>query len=640
MKKKILFIDNNSEYRTTMAELLAAYDLDVTEAEVISEAEHLLQHHFYHLIICDIRLEDDNQELDDSGLQFIEDPRWNYISKIVLTAYPSYERAERAFASAQGIVEKGEPAKLIQKVLEVLGQVEVNWELPIRLDQGNPFILLQVASMTNPNYEDTFHQEKTEEVHFLIRGLFPSAKLVRIRRILWSRAHRVALIAHVFATGKLPESWIVTIGPHQAQQEERNAFESYVPTTIQGKNTSSGNHHFRTLRLTAHTYQTEGGDLEHLTNLETLYKYGNHETITHTISNLFQYTLANWHKAQMEQVNLISWFDERMRIFGKNSENLDKTLKRLAKQVSTPDFSTEVTLSELHFQFQNQTIHVPNPIATLNKLRQHQILTLQATSPGHLYGDNILTDGKGSCWVTDFWNAGPAPVCRDYLSIEAGIRFDWTLLNPQISHVMEQRLTGELIYQTSTEDNPATKALNAILDIRKKIADPSALTTAYHVGIFFHAIARLLEYTEQEDDYLPGEINRLTHLMLSVGLLSDYLAREVLQEETNHTSASVESDLKIAIDEKEDRTVHINKQEFKIGKNLYKLFVFLYEKRGESCSRQELGEHVWGSGYQADKRKDITLLNTNIMRLRDKIGDDPKNPKIIKTVQSGYLMAI
>jgi DNA-binding response OmpR family regulator len=62
----------------------------------------------------------------------------------------------------------------------------------------------------------------------------------------------------------------------------------------------------------------------------------------------------------------------------------------------------------------------------------------------------------------------------------------------------------------------------------------------------------------------------------------------------------------------------------------------LAERAGRILSREQLMERVRGSAEEAFDRS----IDVHVSRLRQKLGDDPKRPRLIKTVRGiGYLLA-
>jgi DNA-binding response OmpR family regulator len=61
----------------------------------------------------------------------------------------------------------------------------------------------------------------------------------------------------------------------------------------------------------------------------------------------------------------------------------------------------------------------------------------------------------------------------------------------------------------------------------------------------------------------------------------------------------------------------------------------LAERAGRVLSREQLLEHVHGSSEEAFDRS----IDVHVSRLRHKLGDDPRNPRLLKTVRGvGYVL--
>lgn len=65
----------------------------------------------------------------------------------------------------------------------------------------------------------------------------------------------------------------------------------------------------------------------------------------------------------------------------------------------------------------------------------------------------------------------------------------------------------------------------------------------------------------------------------------------------------------------------------------FRLLLELVRNRGTVLTREVLLQRVWGYGYLGDSR----LVDMAVKRLRDKLGDDPKDPRYVTTVRGvGY----
>jgi DNA-binding response OmpR family regulator len=62
----------------------------------------------------------------------------------------------------------------------------------------------------------------------------------------------------------------------------------------------------------------------------------------------------------------------------------------------------------------------------------------------------------------------------------------------------------------------------------------------------------------------------------------------------------------------------------------------LAERPGRVLTREQLLQHVHGIGDEAFDRS----IDVHVSRLRSKLGDDPRNPKMLKTIRGiGYMLA-
>ncbi len=94
-KITILFAENDPDYLQTQAEFLERAGYAVLQAKGIATAKKLLSNGMVDLAILDLRLEDDDDEKDKSGLILAResDP---HIPKIILTAFPTAQAVREA----------------------------------------------------------------------------------------------------------------------------------------------------------------------------------------------------------------------------------------------------------------------------------------------------------------------------------------------------------------------------------------------------------------------------------------------------------------------------------------------------------------------------------------------------------------
>lgn len=125
--KKILFADNDERFLKQRKEFLEKEGYQVYPAGSLTEARRLLEQGHLDLAILDLRLENDEDERDISGLLLAKSTD-SSIPKIILTRFPSYQLVREALgASLDGLppvvdfIDKKEgPETLLQAVRKAL----------------------------------------------------------------------------------------------------------------------------------------------------------------------------------------------------------------------------------------------------------------------------------------------------------------------------------------------------------------------------------------------------------------------------------------------------------------------------------------------------------------------------------------
>jgi DNA-binding response OmpR family regulator len=89
--------------------------------------------------------------------------------------------------------------------------------------------------------------------------------------------------------------------------------------------------------------------------------------------------------------------------------------------------------------------------------------------------------------------------------------------------------------------------------------------------------------------------------------------------------------------DKKRRQVHCNNKKTILTPRLLHLLNMLLEKRGEVVNRDDLFRKVWRTSYTGDTR----TLDVHISWLRGAIENDPRKPKLLRTVRGvGYILDI
>jgi DNA-binding response OmpR family regulator len=141
------------------------------------------------------------------------------------------------------------------------------------------------------------------------------------------------------------------------------------------------------------------------------------------------------------------------------------------------------------------------------------------------------------------------------------------------------------------------------------------------------------------DDYVTKPFGRRELLARVRALLRriDYApldAEKPAQEVTNETSRAnrelVAGPLRIDL---AGRRVNCRGQEMELQPKQFELLTYLVRNRGTVLTRDQLLHNVWGYDYAGDTR----TVDVHVRWLREKLEEDPANPRLIQTVRGvGY----
>lgn len=647
MKKRVLIVDNDRDYLETWVKILERAGYQVIGAESAEQAEKILADTFVHLMMIDVRLRNDRDTRDTSGLSLAKKHAYRYLPKIILTRYPTYDQVRKALGRAvEGLppavdfVDKNEGTKAILEAVAKAFEnyVRVNRELEIKFDERSRLSFHHLIDLIEPDLDHSISTSWAEELESVFRELFFEKRLIRVDRVCWRSQGRVALHVMAFAEGQPQASALVICGLEPRVVEDAKRASDFAANTASLQRTQLKKSVCAT-HLAANSHILAGAELENAVSLAELYRNGSEKSFNRVIESLFQETLAPcFHEKYLPK----DWAEDRAEDwdslgalcrarFGLGDlidapEEFEKRMRVIAAKAPLLDVKIELASGKLRFHFGSQppTSFYPDP---LEMLRRNHGFPVLINAPVITSGESILTDGSGKAWLTDFANAGPTPLFWDLAALEALIRFDWVeAAKPQRLHELEKRLVGNftMIETNGLEQSlrsPA-RAIQAVRKLAHGVIDQDH--TTYHWGLLFQAMQRIASFNPD----LPltkNESKRLLHLLIAAAVISDQLSQPM----TCHKSSAGG----ILID-REKRIVTVRGQSFRLQGLSYELLSYLSERPGESHATREIFEQVFQETYRDDPQQ-TNKLYVAIRRLREKIEDDPDNPRFLLNEAGG-----
>ncbi len=620
-RKIILFADNDPDFLETRAEFLEKEGFQVLQAISPADAERLLEEMDIHLAILDIRLVDDDDEKDISGILLAQESLRN-IPKIFLTNFPGTSTF-RTVLKSQPIdyVIKGEgPQALIDAVNNAFAHhVRINWSLTLDWQATNPFALILHLE---PGVESERERlvNRAEELEDLFRRLFYDWGRVRIDRVLWQREGRVALTVFAFK-GAAMDAFVVVCGENARVMEEANRWHTFAPKA-QGETSTTLAHQAETTHYAANAYALKA-DLETVRSLEEVYRAGDRKLFTKAVETLFEKTLAAWQAGP--PVPAERALEELYRA------RLGLTTERVAPQAVRARWQKLVQ----YVPDLKTVVPDPEPITALLQAAGAEPSTLTIKSPGTLKGDDILVDANGHAWLTDFAEAGDVPRFWNFVALESAIRFDWL----DERELMRLKEVEECLLEDShfgrpdaqeVESAAARQAVRFIQPIRRYAARAVGKEYwQYHLGIFFNAARRLADFDPAMTP-TPKVCARLVHALLAMARIAEKIGQ--MEREV-----TVKGERGLRVDK--DGVKRDGKRISVRGQSL-DLLKYLADPPNQLRTQRDIIENALKEQFDARDKTQITRLHAAVRRLREKIEYDADHPRYLLTESNGYRLVL
>ncbi len=643
MKKKILLMDNAGDFLDTQSRLLEKAGYQVLRAGNLQEAKDLLLNRHVHLGILDIRMLNDDDPRDITGLLLAQKEEYSLLPKIILTGHPKIDSVREALRSIAGgpspavdYVDKADGPKPLDAAIDRVFQqhIHINWDLTIQPGERTSVTLTQLAELIRPGLRGEQLLDGVDELEELLRRLFDREKMIRIERLLWQRRDRVALLIFAFNDGRTPEERIVVCGTRARIVDEAIHYREFAPAAP-GNNATVLLRTGETLRLGANVYALRDLNLQQVRSLAEAFRTESEKSFHANLRSLFDHTLASWNKEQPLLDERRSYNDYYQEYLGLNGGpvSLPAFEERMQKILCLNQIlgaMLECDSGRLTLRLGWQSFTYQDPVTVFQQAIIAGTKALLSNTPGLLSGENVLVDADGRTWLSDFGHAGLAPLPWHFNSLEAAVRFDW-IENEDLSDLfeMERSLIGNNFSSLEMGDvcGKLRKQLRAIQVIRRLSTRSSNDLLSYHWGMFFQAFGRLANFN------LPLELKRdrirAAHLLLASAMIGDLITNKS-QKPTDHVQAS--SGLRI---DKETHTVWRDGSRIPMRGQAYHLLLGFYERSNQLCSRRAIIEQFLGEKYFEDDIPQDNRLNTAIRRLREKIEYDPDNPRFLVTEPGG-----
>jgi DNA-binding response OmpR family regulator len=653
-RKQVLHADNDRNYLDARSEFLELEGYQVLKAYSPEEAERIFERENVHLAILDIRLVNDNDEEDISGILLAKDERFKRVPKIFVTGFPTFEAVREAYGPVIGgesiahafLAKKEGPKALLEVVNSAYEKVVgINWKLKIVWDEMGllsfPYLTLLLESDLDP----TLLISRSSELEDLFRKLFFTDEQISVVRLNWLRDGRACLTLFAMKEGSSRQA-IAIFGHWDVVFDQFKLAEKYL---VKGSALFSQPAFAETLRYAGFVYTIPDAGGGPLQTGPTFFQEAVDKNIRAALENLYKQVLPSWQKqerSELSEADLAAIYCDRLGI-PVQPESIEKAqYKALALFDSARSYSLVKEISiegrEIVFVFTNGQIYRgPDPLAALfDPLAFDKQPTVIAPTFGGIAASSLLIDQEGRVYPTDVSTITQSPILEDFVSIETEFHFNKIgSLNLYTLWDFEKQL-GE--FKTLNDQLPAgnvepecRKVLVAIQTIRKLAAEIAGeALEPYLIGLFHYTLKALLPY-DPLIHLAKYQAAQLVHRLMAASMIIAQIKRLSEDEKSSRADPGAEEGLQI---NEASRKVSVDGRELRLTQTEFKLLLYLYQNPNRLCSREEILSQVFeikGGGTKSDKG----LLNTHIDRLRKKIDFSSAKHRYIVTIRGeGYLL--
>ena len=478
----ILVIDDDEGTNRNIEKTLLREGYTVDKAyDCLSGMEKIKQSSF-HIVISDLNMPDLNGKLSErAGIDLLHWIRGDHpeIFVLMLTGSATVQSAIDALrlGAKDYLVKPLSPTELKQKILEVV-KAGINFDLKIHYGQG-----------TEPN------KKEDEEV---IRRLFVDSSEVNVSLIAPGTR---GTVVYKVTSRDLEGRWRVPLAIKIAWKDqiliERDNFNKWVKHRI------GGTRYANIIDEPVFTSRRGGvkmlflnTELDGLIDFRTFFRAHSTEDVLKTIDNLFDQTLSYWYQTKVFDVLFL--VQEYVNYLKVDKWNLHQDMNRYLKEFADTE---EIYFKEIDTRFSNPVILFER---LLKSEQGSEKRTYVSTLHGDLHATNIMVDNQKNAWLIDFSNTGLAHILRDFVELEAAIKFN-VLETESMRDLceLETCLASQETFRDTLEfshsDAEIQKAFEIIKLIRKKASEaisPNNDFSEYYIGLLFHSLTMIRFFPE------------------------------------------------------------------------------------------------------------------------------------------------
>ena len=413
---RILIVDNDPIARELYQTLLTRWGYEVQIASdqgraLLTEARHKARHFRCHLALVDMRLLDDEDKKDRSGLDLL--PQLKPTESIILSAFGDMSAVRQALLEreARDFIGKEEGPQALREKLDQLASKFCRRDLAIEWYPGYepPDIIRKMHEVD----ADTPVDEPTCVVNRLYPDAFTHVTLQPIIEVYRSEEvapleRSIVLEAHAqYQGGHWHQREIIKLAESARIDTEIQCYREYVqPFLMPHRIALIESTQVPTVVLwDIGAIRYTDVAIDDRKPLRFWYMKATAKEVVSALEDLFGTTLRPWYEMRGEQ-QMGQVYEYYLRHFSKLLDRI--TRHRGPAHVKLPGI-TQSLRNPVTWAFQ----HAPQ-----SSFLSHW----QAYTHGDLHADNVYADQHGRTCIIDYEKSGPGYILRDFVELETDIR--------------------------------------------------------------------------------------------------------------------------------------------------------------------------------------------------------------------------
>jgi CheY-like chemotaxis protein len=490
-KPRVLIVDNNERVQKMYKELITHWGYTPVIAQgvgngLLEDAKRKVREHRCQLALIDLRLVDDLDEEDDSGLKLV--PEIKPAISLIVSASVEIENIRKSDEiGAASYIGKGEGPKVLKEKLErEAGKLCASRK---EIAIGPAGILAHIANVLCENVPFEYHDQVTDA---FVR-LFPNAKSLQLKRLTTEASMTVprpkSVILKVFEDNKQPV--IVKLARAYKMSIEVDRFQKYIQGYLKG--------YFHPLLSNPTILWDLGGAIYTSlgsTDSNTFSKFYNEASVADIEYSLTHFFGQTWSPlyTELKQCRNVSLYREYCKVWGREwYERACKFRSLNSGEIFGKEFLKGKTPIDPIAWIQE------NIEEAMSEDRSIIASTALAITHGDLHGDNLLIDDNRNAWVIDFERSGEGHILQDFIELEGDIINRLISSSENLPYfyqlcmlVIQDIELKDLEAINIDIDNGVVKAIQTISILRRTAREISHITDArqYLLGLLFNTIFR------------------------------------------------------------------------------------------------------------------------------------------------------